>query len=428
MSKSIGKVLIVAVVVAAAGGILWAKQGSSVPEGAPTIEAATSPSTQPEATAAIPKLLDLGADKCIPCKMMKPILDGLREEYSGRMDVEFVDVWKDPAAAEKHAISVIPTQIFFGADGKELRRHEGFISKEEILATWTELGVKLGASAAAPAEFARLEPAVADSRAKDTICYLCDGDIHPKTRTVLKTGKGDVAFCSPHCYFITYSSMVETKPALENVTVTDWPAGTLVPAASANYVYGVDAVNRPTVKAFADQAACIAEQQAAGGNVVEWSALQDKELATRCGFCDRAVYPEDACAVNVEGLRTWGCCTMCALGVAARLQKDIEVTAKDALTGEALVVKTFGGHVAELNPASMVAWAGSRKDAEGKVVSTGCFKQAFFANEANLKTWVDAHPAATGRMVTIEQALTEKMKLTPQQISKACKIGECTPK
>jgi hypothetical protein len=119
---------------------------------------------------------------------------------------------------------------------------------------------------------------------------------------------------------------------------------------------------------------------------------------------------------------------MCALGVAARLQKDIEVTAKDALTGETLSVKTFGGHVAELTPASMVAWAGSRKDAEGKVVSTGCFKQAFFANEANLKTWVDAHPAATGRMVSIEQALTEKMKLTPQQISKACKIGECTPK
>ena len=70
----------------------------------------------------------------------------------------------------------------------------------------------------------------------------------------------------------------------------------------------------------------------------------------------------------------------------------------------------------------------TKKDAEGKLVSTGCFKQAFFVNEANLKKWVEEHPTATGRMIPIEQALAEKMKLTPQQISRACKIGECTPK
>jgi hypothetical protein len=31
-------------------------------------------------------------------------------------------------------------------------------------------------------------------------------------------------------------------------------------------------------------------------------------------------------------------------------------------------------------------------------------------------------------MITIQQSLTDKMKLTPQQIEKACKIGECLPK
>ena len=96
------------------------------------------------ATAApIPRLLDLGADKCIPCKMMAPILADLRREYAGRMQVDFIDVWKDPRPAEQYRISLIPTQIFFDAAGKELFRHEGFYSKEDILKKCDELGFGL---------------------------------------------------------------------------------------------------------------------------------------------------------------------------------------------------------------------------------------------------------------------------------------------
>lgn len=92
---------------------------------------------------ALPRLLDLGADKCVPCKMMAPILDELKETYAGTLTVEFVDVWKNPDAAEPYGIKVIPTQIFFSADGTELFRHEGFFSRDEILAKWRELGVAL---------------------------------------------------------------------------------------------------------------------------------------------------------------------------------------------------------------------------------------------------------------------------------------------
>lgn len=388
-------------------------------------------SDQPEAAGSasvIPKLVDLGAGKCIPCKMMAPILEQLKQEFAGRLDVQFIDVWENPDAGKQYGISVIPTQIFYDATGKERFRHEGFYSREDILGEWKKLGVNLGVFVNEPAEFSRFEPAVPDSRPKESICYMCDGDINPKTRTVLRTEKGDVAFCSPHCYFIAYSSMTETKPAIENILVTDWLSGTPIAAAAAKYVYGVDSASRPTTKAFADSAMAIAEQRITGGNVLDWPTLQGKELATRCGFCDRAVYPEDACAVKVDGLSTWGCCTMCALGVAARLQKDIEVTARDALTGETISVKTADGHVGVLEPQTSVAWAGTGKDASGKLVSTGCFKQAFFVSETNLRKWVDAHPAATGRMTSIEAALAEKMSLTPQQISKACKIGECVPK
>jgi thioredoxin 1 len=36
---------------------------------------------------------------------------------------------------------MIPTQIFFDAEGRELFRHTGFLAKEDILAKWKELGV-----------------------------------------------------------------------------------------------------------------------------------------------------------------------------------------------------------------------------------------------------------------------------------------------
>jgi thioredoxin 1 len=88
----------------------------------------------------LPVLVDLGADRCIPCVKMKPVLEELEREYEGRFDVVFYDVWKDPAPAEKFKIYAIPTQIFLDETGKELYRHAGYFSKEEILNKWKELG------------------------------------------------------------------------------------------------------------------------------------------------------------------------------------------------------------------------------------------------------------------------------------------------
>ena len=110
---------------------------------APAAQPAAAASTPPASAAKLPRLLDLGAGKCIPCKMMAPILEGLREEHQGRLEVVFIDVWENSAPAEKYGVSTIPTQIFFDPEGREMFRHEGFFSKEEILAKWKELGVDL---------------------------------------------------------------------------------------------------------------------------------------------------------------------------------------------------------------------------------------------------------------------------------------------
>jgi thioredoxin 1 len=103
----------------------------------------TGEKTAPMAAAKLPRLVDVGAGKCIPCKMMAPILEELKKEYAGRMNVEFIDVWENPDAGKPYGIEMIPTQIFFDAEGKELFRHVGFFAKEDILAKWKELAVDL---------------------------------------------------------------------------------------------------------------------------------------------------------------------------------------------------------------------------------------------------------------------------------------------
>lgn len=93
---------------------------------------------------ALPQLIDLGADKCIPCKMMAPILEELQRDYAGRLQVSFIDVWKDRDKATEYGVKMIPTQIFYDETGQELFRHAGFIGKQEILSKWKELGYDFG--------------------------------------------------------------------------------------------------------------------------------------------------------------------------------------------------------------------------------------------------------------------------------------------
>jgi thioredoxin 1 len=66
----------------------------------------------------LPIIIDFGADSCLPCKEMEPVLKALNEEYQGKVIIKFVDVWKDQELAQGYPISLIPTQIFIGADGK----------------------------------------------------------------------------------------------------------------------------------------------------------------------------------------------------------------------------------------------------------------------------------------------------------------------
>jgi thioredoxin 1 len=85
--------------------------------------------------------IELGADKCIPCKAMQPIMKEIAAEYSGKVQVVFYDVWKDPEPARKYGIQLIPTQVFMDKNGKEIFRHIGLFPKAEIVEFLKKQGI-----------------------------------------------------------------------------------------------------------------------------------------------------------------------------------------------------------------------------------------------------------------------------------------------
>ncbi|MDI6813805.1 MAG: thioredoxin domain-containing protein, partial [Desulfitobacteriaceae bacterium] len=90
----------------------------------------------------MPSLVEFGAEGCRPCDMMAPIIESLKKEYAGRLNVLFVHVRKEQILAARYGVQSIPVQVFFDKDGREVFRHVGFFSKDQIIAKLTEMGIK----------------------------------------------------------------------------------------------------------------------------------------------------------------------------------------------------------------------------------------------------------------------------------------------
>jgi len=89
--------------------------------------------------------IELGSDKCIPCKKMQPILKSIEKKYREQIKVVFYDVWKDEykSKSDEYKIKLIPTQIFLDANGKEIFRHEGYYPEAQIDKFLQSKGLKI---------------------------------------------------------------------------------------------------------------------------------------------------------------------------------------------------------------------------------------------------------------------------------------------
>lgn len=101
--------------------------GTASPESQPQTETETTKAVEPLVT-----FIELGAESCIPCRMMQPILKEVQDEYGGLVKVVFYDLNKERWAAQQYKVRVMPTQVFLDLDGREFFRHEGFFPKADI--------------------------------------------------------------------------------------------------------------------------------------------------------------------------------------------------------------------------------------------------------------------------------------------------------
>ncbi|OGS43376.1 MAG: hypothetical protein A2539_07695 [Elusimicrobia bacterium RIFOXYD2_FULL_34_15] len=98
-----------------------------------------------EAVRPIVTFIELGSVRCIPCKMMQPIIEEIEKEYGDKgVKIVFYDVWTEAGRpyGEQYGIQGIPTQIFLDKNGKEFFRHVGFFPKEEIVEVLKSQGIK----------------------------------------------------------------------------------------------------------------------------------------------------------------------------------------------------------------------------------------------------------------------------------------------
>lgn len=89
-----------------------------------------------------PTLVEFGATGCVPCDMMQPILERLRQAHAARLNVVFVHVGEEKVLAARYGIRAIPVQVFFDREGREFFRHEGFFSEAEVNRVLAQLGIR----------------------------------------------------------------------------------------------------------------------------------------------------------------------------------------------------------------------------------------------------------------------------------------------
>ncbi len=120
---------------------------SAVAPAADTVRHRAEPKTEPKVEPqpppkpkALPRMWDYGSDNCLPCKEMETILNPMMQEYAGKVDIRIINVYRDREQTQQARIQVIPTQIFYDPDGKELYRHIGVYPRDSIVAKFREFG------------------------------------------------------------------------------------------------------------------------------------------------------------------------------------------------------------------------------------------------------------------------------------------------
>lgn len=87
-------------------------------------------------------LVEFGGETCLPCVQMQPILMEVKKHYGDKVNINNFYVSKHKKAAAPYKVMIMPTQVVFNPEGKEVLRHVGIWPKEQIIEALGKAGVK----------------------------------------------------------------------------------------------------------------------------------------------------------------------------------------------------------------------------------------------------------------------------------------------
>jgi thioredoxin 1 len=88
-----------------------------------------------------PVLVDFGSNTCVPCRQLRPILQEVKKEQEGKLEVLVIDIYKYQNLSNEYRIQVIPTLVFFDSSGKETFREQGYMPKAALMEHVKKIGV-----------------------------------------------------------------------------------------------------------------------------------------------------------------------------------------------------------------------------------------------------------------------------------------------
>lgn len=98
----------------------------------PALEASTTEAFQAALKSGRPTLLDFGSKDCPACMRLRPVMGALKDAHKGRINVLYLEVRENRDLAMSYKVRLVPTVIFFDAQGREVHRETGFMGQEAM--------------------------------------------------------------------------------------------------------------------------------------------------------------------------------------------------------------------------------------------------------------------------------------------------------
>ena len=89
-----------------------------------------------------PLIADFGLGFCMQCKKQTETLERVRKAYGEKVTVRMVNVGKEQELTSRYEVELIPTLVFFDAEGKMVLKKVGPLGYDEIRKQLSRMGVK----------------------------------------------------------------------------------------------------------------------------------------------------------------------------------------------------------------------------------------------------------------------------------------------